>query len=94
LASSQGIFSGSILITLAPHEKAFSDPETIFRLSEAESIFSADSLRNSKDPLMDDVVAQFGDSACFALQILARICAASERGGQVRHGLLFSISVA
>lgn len=54
----------------------------VFRLSEAESLFPAESTRGvgvDDDPL----VSQFGDSSCFALQILAKILASSERGSQV-----------
>jgi hypothetical protein len=65
--------------------------ETIFsfkfdfvpRLSEAESLFPADWNRVGGNNSDDELVSQFGDSASFALQILAKIFAASERSSQV-----------
>ena len=46
-----------------------------FRLSEAESIYPSDVVGSSrgKDTSNDEVLAQFGDSASFALQILAQV---------------------
>lgn len=48
------------------------------KLSEAESVLTGGDILNSKT--LDKVVADFGDQAPFALQLLGKICTQTERG--------------
>lgn len=49
----------------------------VHRFSEAESVLTGGDTARSRS--FDELVSEFGDQACFALQILARICSQSER---------------
>ncbi|KAF4522887.1 hypothetical protein B566_EDAN012941, partial [Ephemera danica] len=53
----------------------------LHKLPEAENILSAkESWERKHTPVpLDEVVKEFGDLACFALQLLARICAQTKR---------------
>ncbi|KAK7868238.1 hypothetical protein R5R35_000639 [Gryllus longicercus] len=55
------------------------------RLAEAENVLlGADPVKSRG---LDDLVSEFGDQACFALQILARICMQTERGPKASEAL-------
>lgn len=55
------------------------------RLAEAENVLlGADPVKTRG---LDDLVNEFGDQACFALQILARICMQTERGPKAFEAL-------
>ncbi|XP_021937878.1 cell division cycle protein 27 homolog isoform X2 [Zootermopsis nevadensis] len=49
----------------------------LHKFSEAESVLTGGDTARSRS--FDELVSEFGDQACFALQILARICSQSER---------------
>lgn len=60
--------------------KAFSSSffgDTVFRFSCAESAIANDTFTESRH--LDDICGEFGEIACFALQIVAQVCALTER---------------
>ena len=58
---------------------------SFFRLSEAEAILVGDSLDPRKELAIEDFVAEMGDSASFALQLLSTIFAKTERSARANE---------
>jgi len=60
-------------------------------LSEAESVLTGGDTGRSRS--LDDLVSEFGDQACFALQILARICSQTERYSKASEAYLQALKL-
>ncbi|GFG36974.1 hypothetical protein Cfor_05395 [Coptotermes formosanus] len=61
------------------------------KLSEAESVLTGGDTGRSRS--LDDLVSDFGDQACFALQILARICSQTERYSKASEAYLQALKL-
>lgn len=55
------------------------------KLSEAESILTGGDPSRSRN--LEEIISEFGEHACFALQILAQICLQTERGSKAAEAL-------
>ena len=60
-------------------------------MSEAESVLTGGDTARSRS--LDDLVLEFGDQACFALQILGRICSQTERGSKAAEAYLHALKL-
>ena len=60
-------------------------------MSEAESVLTSGDIARSRN--LDDLVSEFGDQACFALQILGRICSQTERGNKAAEAYLHALKL-
>lgn len=49
----------------------------VYRFSEAEAVLTENA--NNQNNTFDDIVAEYGDQACFTLMLLAKIAAKTER---------------
>ncbi|PSN43924.1 Cell division cycle protein 27 [Blattella germanica] len=61
------------------------------KLSEAESVLTGGDTARSRN--LDELVSEFGDQACFALQILGRICSQTERGSKAADAYLQALKL-
>ncbi|XP_069701622.1 cell division cycle protein 27 homolog isoform X2 [Periplaneta americana] len=61
------------------------------KLSEAESVLTGGDTTRSRS--LDELVSEFGDQACFVLQILARICSQTERGSKAAEAYLHALKL-